>query len=79
MTLTLTQVPKDLDDALRLRAQSQGKSVDEVAVEVIRAGLAINVPSNRRDLSEFAGSWVSDPEVEAALKDQDRIDAEMWR
>jgi plasmid stability protein len=79
MTLTLTQVPKDLDDALRLRAQSQGKSVDEVAVEVIRAGLAINDSLKRRDLSEFAGSWVNDPEVEAALKDQDRIEAEMWR
>jgi len=79
MTLTLTQVPEDVDDALRLRAQTQGKSVDEVALDLIRAGLAITTSPKRRDLSEFAGTWVSDPEVEAALRDQDRIDPEMWR
>jgi plasmid stability protein len=79
MTLTLTQVPKEVDDALRLRAQSQGKSVDEVVLEVIRAGLAVTASPKLRDLSEFAGTWVSDPEVDAALKDQDRVDPEMWR
>jgi len=79
MTLTLTHLPKEVDDALRLRAQAQGKSVDEVALDLIREGLATTALPKRRDLSEFAGSWVSDPEVEAALWDQDRIDPEMWR
>lgn len=79
MTLTLTHVPKEVDDALRLRAQEQGKHMDEVVLDVIRAGLAITAAPKRRDLGEFAGSWVSDPEVEAAMKDQDRIDPEMWR
>jgi plasmid stability protein len=79
MTLTLTHVPKDLDDALRLRAQALGKTVDDVILEVIRAGLAITALPKRWDLSEFAGTWVSDPDVEAAIKDQDRIDPELWR
>ena len=79
MTLTLTHVPKELDDALRLRARVEGKSVDEVAVEVMRAGLGVAVATKRLDLSEFAGTWVSDPDVEAALRDQDRVDPEMWR
>lgn len=79
MTLTLTHVPKELDDALRIRAKVEGKSVDEVLLEALQAGLGLPMSAKRRDLSEFAGSWVSDPQVEEALKDQDRIDPEMWR
>jgi plasmid stability protein len=79
MVLTLTDVPKELDDAIRSRALAQGKSVEQVVLDAIRAGLAITALPVKRDLSEFAGSWVSDPEVEAALKDQDRIDPEMWK
>ena len=54
MTLNLTDVPQDLNDALRLRAQSEGKSVDAVVLEVLRAGLAITASPRLRDLSEFA-------------------------
>jgi hypothetical protein len=79
MTLTLTEIPKELDDALKLRAKSQGKTIDEVAIEAMRSGLAVPISSKRRDLSEFAGTWVSDPELESALKDQDSIDPELWR
>jgi plasmid stability protein len=79
MTLTLPHVPKEVDEALRLRAQAEGKSVDEVVLEIIRAGLAITAAPRQRDLAEFAGSWVSDPVVEATLKDQDRVDPELWR
>jgi hypothetical protein len=80
MVLTLADIPRELDDALRQRAQSEGKSVDEVAVEAIRAGLGLAAKvEKRRDLSEFAGSWVDDPDVDAALRDQDRVDPELWR
>jgi hypothetical protein len=33
----------------------------------------------RRDLSDLAGTWVEDPEFDAALEDQRRIDWELWR
>lgn len=32
-----------------------------------------------RDLSDLAGSWRNDPAFEAALAEQDTIDAELWR
>jgi hypothetical protein len=72
MTLTLSNLLRELDEALQRRAQSEGKTVDQVALDAIRAGLGIAAASTgrRRDLSEFAGSWIEDPEVEAALKDQ---------
>jgi plasmid stability protein len=80
MVLTLPNVPRELDEALRQRAQSEGKSVDQVAVEAIRTGLGISAESTKkRDLSEFVGSWISDPEVDAALADQDRIDQGLWK
>jgi hypothetical protein len=80
MVLTLAHIPRELDDALRLRAQSEGKSIDEVALEALRTGLGLAIGTQkRRDLSEFAGTWVEDPEVDAALRDQDRVDPELWR
>jgi len=33
----------------------------------------------KRDLSDIAGTWVEDPEFDAALEDQSRIDWELWR
>ena len=78
MTLTLTDWPKELDDALRLRAHAEGKRVDELALEVLRMGLALP-PAPKRNLSEFSGTWVSDPDVDAALQDQDGIALELWR
>jgi plasmid stability protein len=80
MTLTLQDVPKDVDDALRSKAQAEGKSVDQVALDVLKAGLGLRQrPKKHIDLSDIAGTWIEDPEVEAALRDQDRVDPEMWR
>ena len=79
MTLTLANIPHELDQVLRQRALSEGKSVDEVALNAIRAGLALVVAHKNRDLSEFAGSWIEDAEVNTALKDQDHVDTELWK
>lgn len=72
MTLTLPNLPPELDEALQRRARLEGKTVDQVALEAIRAGLGLAPveAARRRGLSEFAGSWIADPPVDAALKDQ---------
>lgn len=36
-------------------------------------------PGKKRDLSFIAGTWVEDPEFEAALEEQRQIDPEMWK
>jgi hypothetical protein len=33
----------------------------------------------KRDLSDLAGTWVEDPEFDAAMEDQRRIDWELWQ
>lgn len=77
MPYTLENLPQELDDALRSRAEKEGKSVSEVVVDALK--VTFGLPAKRRDLSDIAGTWVEDPEVDAALRDQDRIDPEMWR
>ena len=39
---------------------------------------AEGAPSERRDLSDIIGTWVSDPEFDAAIADQDRVDEPCW-
>jgi plasmid stability protein len=80
MQYTIRNIPPYLDEALRARAHEKGKSLNEVTVEALLAGLGLTGEHiKRRDLSDIAGSWVSDPGVEEALEDQRRIDPELWR
>jgi hypothetical protein len=41
MTLTLPDIPLELNDALRKRAEEQHRPVDQVAVEAMKAGLGL--------------------------------------
>jgi plasmid stability protein len=80
MTLTVENIPAELDAALRRKAQSEGKSVSQVALEMLRAGAGLSAQSpKRRDLSDLAGSWAEDPEFDKIMREQDQIDPEMWR
>jgi len=46
----------------------------------LSAGLGLGTKRvKRRDLSDLVGSWVEDPAFDEAIRDQDRIDPEMWK
>lgn len=80
MQYTLRNIPAEVDQTLRRRAREEGKSLNAVALEALLAGSGGQIGSLPvRDLSDIAGSWVDDPEVDAALADQRRIDPELWR
>ena len=73
-------IPPQLDEALRVRAREQGKSLNEVALEALLTGVGLaGERIRRRDLSDIAGSWAGDPETDEALRDQRRIDPDLWR
>lgn len=80
MQYTLRGIPRALDLAVRERARSEGRSLNEVAVEAMAEGLGLG-PSGqlRRDLSDVAGTWKKEAAVEAALAAQDRVDPEAWK
>lgn len=80
MQYTLRNVPPYIDEALRVRAREEGKSLNEVTLEALLKGLGLTGESfKHRDLSDIAGSWADDPKIDEALQDQRRIDPELWR
>ena len=80
MQYTIRNLPARLDKLIRKRAKAEGKSLNTVAVEALMEafGLRGSVPSHR-DVGSLAGSWVEDPAVDEALREQRSIDDEMWR
>ena len=80
MQYTLRNIPDEIDQAIRERALANKQSLNRVLIEAIARGLGLSRGvSKQRDLSDIAGSWVEDPETEAALEEQGRIDPELWR
>ena len=77
---TIREVPLAVDAALRRKAKREGRSLNQVAVEALTlaAGLA-EQPPTYHDLDDLAGTWVADPEFDAALEAQDQIDPELWK
>jgi hypothetical protein len=77
---TIRRVPLVLDAALRRRARREHKSLNEVALEALRR--AVDLPEVDRafdDLDSCIGTWEDDPEFEAVLAAQDRVDEALWR
>ena len=80
MQYTIRGIPKVVDQALRERARREGRSLTEVAIELLAVALGLREQNvKHRDLADVAGSWVEDAETEAALEGQRRIDPELWR
>lgn len=80
MQYTIRGIPPAVDSALRERARQTGKSLNEAALEALAEGAGVTgSPRKRRDLSDIAGTWVEDPEFDAAIADQDRIDDNLWK
>ena len=80
MQYTVRDVPAALDKAMRQRARARGKSLNELAIEVLAEGLGLReVRRERRDLSDIVGTWKKDAVVEAALAAQDEVDEQLWK
>ena len=80
MQYTLRNVPAVLDRMLRRKAREQGASLNEVALEALARGAgATDEPVRFRKLRDLAGSWQDDPQFDAALRDQDVVDEQIWR
>ena len=80
MQYTIRNVPDYLDAALRDAAREQGKSLNEVAIEILARGAGLSGRQIRqRNLADIAGSWKKDPAFESAIAAQDTVDKEMWK
>ena len=80
MQYTLRKVPPAVDRELRRRAKREGRSLNEVALALLREALGVaDVAQRRRELGDLAGTWKDDPDFDRAIADQHRIDDELWR
>jgi hypothetical protein len=80
MQYTIRGIPAAVDSALRERARSSGKSLNEAAVDALAEGSGVaGSRRKRRDLADVARTWKVDKAVEAALADQDRVDEDLWQ
>jgi hypothetical protein len=80
MQYTLRDIPRDVDAALRKRAQRERKTLNQAAVEAMAEGLGLErEPRPRRSVRDIVGAVAKDPKLEAALEDQRRVEPELWR
>lgn len=79
MQYTITDIPDEIDQALRQRADAEQKSLDRVLLDALRAYLSHdNESAKKRDLSGIAGKCLMDEATLQALEDQRKIDPELW-
>jgi hypothetical protein len=77
---TIRRIPPELDQALRRRARRERKSLNTVALDALRRGTELPEPAAAfTDLDACIGTWQDDPEFDAALAAQDRVDKKLWR
>jgi plasmid stability protein len=70
----IRNVPSEVDRDLRRKAERDGKTLNQVAVEALsRAAGPAEGHGAYRDLNDLAGTWVEDPEFDAAVKAQDQV------
>jgi plasmid stability protein len=75
VNLQIQNIPRQIDEALRARAQAQGKTVDQVALEALETGLGLTARGGKqRDLSDIAGTWVEDPIFDEVRRSHETID-----
>lgn len=78
---TVRNVPRTVDAALRRKAAQERKSLNEVLRQALlkEVGLAGHDRRIYNDLDHLAGTWVEDPEFDAAIAAQDVIDESLWK
>jgi plasmid stability protein len=79
MQYTIRNLPPELDKALKARAKSTGKSVNQVALEAL--AMSVGQVPRRRGLRGMPGRWskVEAAELDRFLASHRTIDPELWK
>lgn len=78
MTLVLRDIPEDVERALRAKAQAEGKTPEQVAIEALAATTSPS-SAKKSDFSAVVGTWVEDPVFEQIRREHEQIDPELWK
>jgi hypothetical protein len=60
-------------------ARREGVSLNKAALGALARGLGVGEqPIRHRTLTDLGGTWHDDPEFDAAIEEQHRIDDALW-
>lgn len=84
MTITLRNIPTDLLRKLQERAKAEGASLAKTVLKALGESLGARPgkqPVIHHDLDHLAGTWSRKEAAafEKALREQRKIDPELWR
>ena len=79
MQYTIRNIPPELDRAIKARAKQLGKSVNQVALELLARG--VGQPARRQSLRDMPGAWSAKEaaEFDRFLERHRQIDPELWK
>ena len=78
--MTLRNIPEELAEELERERQRRGKSLNQVAIDLMKQALGIGEPRRSNGLGKLAASWSVEElrEFEAATAQLEQIDQELW-
>jgi hypothetical protein len=69
-----------VESVVNQQAKKTQKSLNAVLLAVLKRGVGVvDEPVEYHDLDELAGSWVADPDFDAAMAAFESIDEELWK
>jgi len=83
--VTIRGVDADVDEKLKAYAKAQGKSINQVILDILKAGVGLKKAKTYSceydDLDDLFGSWSEEEfnNISARIEQGRRIDPEIWR
>lgn len=83
--ITIRGIEPEISEKLKSTAAKQGKSVNQLTLEIIREGLGMNKEKKRLreydDLDDLFGRWSEDEfkEIDSKINRERQIDPELWK
>ena len=78
--LTVRDVPDELAEALRREKERRGGSLNRLVIELLGQSLGVAGRQRSNGLAALAGTWSESDhrEFEAAIRECEQIDEELW-
>jgi plasmid stability protein len=83
--VTIRGVEPEVADKLKLTAAEQGKSINQLALEIVKEGLGLNkerkFSREYNDLDHLFGSWSEDEfrQIHKKIDQERQVDQELWK
>lgn len=83
--VTIRGIEPEVSEKLKLTAAKQGKSINQLTIEIIKEGLGLKKEKKYSreydDLDDLFGRWSEDEfeEIHAKITQERQIDQELWK